>query len=334
MRQRPEQAELAAAAPQTDTAVAVASADAPTPSLAALRAIGVTAADRRLLKTVLSAGVPQAARAHPALARFVSSDRFATLDPAAQLEGVRRTVNKARPDLVSFDTGDELPSRRAVRVVGDEIVPVFNFHVRHHSKVPARKVTLRCHGYDIPVYLPVDGRFGKAGELTNHPVQQIARALALLSPRSASCLKGVVLSPVANPSDAMWGKQYGLENFRSYMTCGADGEITIYPFPDATDDIGTLAVSMMHELGHQWSLSAWGSDASTVEWKAWKAAARADGVVASDYAAINHDEDLAETSALYESTRHDPVRFQHYRNLFPNRFAILDTMVGDDVQLP
>lgn len=325
----PAVAEAAPTPPAAPTTSAT-SAAAP-PSLASLRAIGNTAVERRLVDTVLSAGVPQAERAHPALQRFVANERFATLDATAQLQRVRRTLDKARPDVVSLDTADDLPARRAVRVVGEEVVPVFNFHVRHHSKVPARKVTLRCHGYDIPVFLPVDGRFGKNGELTNHSVKQIAKALASLSPRSASCLTGVVLSPVPNPTDASWGKQYGIDDFRSYMTCGADGEITIYPQPETASD-GTLAVSMMHELGHQWSLAAWGSEPTSPEWKAWKAAAKADGVNVSNYGAINHDEDVAESSALYESTRHDPTRSAHYRNLFPNRFAILDAMLADDTQ--
>jgi hypothetical protein len=133
-----------------------------------------------------------------------------------------------------------------------------------------------------------------------------------------------------NPADAAWGKQYGIDDFRSYMKCGANGEITI--FPTDTDNVGTLAVSMMHELGHQWSLAAWG-EGNSPEWKAWKAAGKADGINVSNYATVHHDEDLAETSALYESTRHDPVRSAHYRNLFPNRFAILDTVLADDVQV-
>jgi hypothetical protein len=80
---------------------------------------------------------------------------------------------------------------------------------------------------------------------------------------------------------------------------------------------------MIHETGHTWSMSTWGSDQKKGKWLDWKKAMTADKVSVSAYAMASIGEDVAETIQAYGSTKGSP-KFDEYKSLVPHRFAILD----------
>ncbi len=80
----------------------------------------------------------------------MASAKFDALDDEARLKRVRRSVDGARPGFVSDDSAALVTMRGAAQIVDTEVVPQFNFHIRHHTKAPAQKYTLRCKGIDIP----------------------------------------------------------------------------------------------------------------------------------------------------------------------------------------
>ena len=74
--------------------------------------------------------------------------------------------------------------------------------------------------------MPHDGVF----ELpSHHTVEQIAQALAMLPPESRALVKQLNLDPKANPEDQSWAKAFHNSAFSSYMTCGAEGTVDVYP---------------------------------------------------------------------------------------------------------
>lgn len=154
--------------------------------------------------------------------------------------------------------------------------------------------------------------------------------IASLPPESRALVKTVTVNPVANPQDAYWAKAYDMPGFVSWMTCGAKGGVSIYPLNYA-EPVDESVNSLTHETGHAWSMAAWGGDDSGPKWAAWNQAISEDGpITPSQYAESSPEEDVAESTALYLNSRGTPA-FDEYRQLFPNRFAILDRQFGRGV---
>lgn len=193
------------------------------------------------------------------------------------------------------------------------------------------EVTVR--GKTIPISMPHQDppsatSNGKAfGDRTNHTVATMAKALSELQPETLAVVNTVNLSATPNPEDAFWAEQYHMPGFTSYMTCGASGDVNVYPMTDGEQPKEDIAETLMHESGHAWSKGRWGEDTSGPGWKPWRDAAAKDGIPVSGYAESSMDEDVAETMALYLASRGTP-QFDEFRQMYPARFAVLDRELG------
>jgi hypothetical protein len=158
-----------------------------------------------------------------------------------------------------------------------------------------------------------------------HTVQQAADSASYLPKPARAVITTVLLNAVVNPDDAYWAAEYGDPNFHSYMTAGAAGVVTIYPNPSAKPLPGDnyMRGTMIHETGHTWSYRTWGEDTTQGKWVEWQNAMTSDKVSVSGYANASISEDVAETVTVYVSTKGTP-QFEEYRNIVPQRFAMLD----------
>ncbi len=156
-----------------------------------------------------------------------------------------------------------------------------------------------------------------------HSVQKAAEAASYLPKNARAVIKTVLLNVVENPDDAYWAVEYNDPGFHSYMTAGASGVVTIYPDKAALPNDNYMRGTMIHETGHTWSYQTWGQDTSKGKWVEWKSAMDSDKVSVSGYAMASIAEDVAETIQIYVSTQGD-ARFDEYRAIVPNRFAMLD----------
>lgn len=169
---------------------------------------------------------------------------------------------------------------------------------------------------------PADGQFTPDTQLS---VEDVARALAAMPPEALGRVTEVRLAPTKNPEDAFWARQYGRAEFSTFMNCGADGVVTIFPQPTRAS-ASVVASTLVHETGHAWSMKDWGEKGSA-QWQAWKSAGARDGLPPSEYGALNLDEDLAETQTLFLESRGRPEHAA-YRAIYPHRFAILEQRFG------
>lgn len=160
---------------------------------------------------------------------------------------------------------------------------------------------------------------------SNYSVKQAADAVRYLPNSSRAVVERVQMNPITNPDDEYWAKEYNNPGFRSYMTAGAAGVITIYPAEDGEMLVseGHMRVSLIHETGHVWSFRTWGDSTERGKWKNWKKAGDKDNTWVSGYAKSSPAEDVAETYAAYWSTKTKP-KHETYRKAVPNRFAMLD----------
>jgi hypothetical protein len=158
-----------------------------------------------------------------------------------------------------------------------------------------------------------------------HTVEQVARALAGLPNCSRSGVRSVNVEPFHNQLDAMYSREFGRPNFRSYMTAGLTGDISIYPTQNAQPQ-STLTNTLLHESGHVLSQRRLGTSPSTdAKWKEWAEASKKDGQVPSQYARASQQENFAETFVLYHRVRKTPEEGAARRS-FPNTFKIIDEL--------
>jgi hypothetical protein len=201
----------------------------------------------------------------------------------------------------------------------------------------ALRYEVEIEGRKIPVFMPKN----PSATETYQSIDEVAKGLAALPKAVRDRVDSVKVEPGRNPSDAYWEKEYGIPNFRSYMTAGADGNINIYP-GKASQEV--LDVSMVHETGHILSKQVLGETGSATRglvdgisdffggttWNDWKEAMKNDGVAPSVYAktaaASSPDEDFCETLALYMKVKGTPREAQ-LRAIMPERFAMLDEML-------
>lgn len=183
---------------------------------------------------------------------------------------------------------------------------------------------LQIDGRSIPVYVPHDGQYHPPVQL---PIDEVAQAIAELPPESRARVKTVSVNPVPSPMDAYWAKQYNMPDFASWMTCGPEGGVDIFP-ANSQQPENAVVSSLIHETGHAWSVSGWGENDAGPRWQPWEKAIKLDGPLPpSQYAQSSPEEDVAESTALYLSTRGTPA-FNEFRAMFPHRFALLDAQFG------
>ncbi len=159
----------------------------------------------------------------------------------------------------------------------------------------------------------------------NHTIDEAIESASYLSKSARAQLEEVHLHPSRNPDDAYWATQYNTPDFRSYMTAGADGKISIYARETNIpigDSLGRSS-AVVHETGHTWSFREWGTDESKGPgWAKWKAAMDEDVVAGSKYATNSMSEDVAETIRIYTTAKGTP-RFAEYEKILGKRFEIL-----------
>jgi hypothetical protein len=158
----------------------------------------------------------------------------------------------------------------------------------------------------------------------NHSVEQTAKAASFIPKSARAAINTILLNANTNPDDPHWAVAYKTPDFHSYMTAGAAGIVTIYPDKEtaALPDDNYMRGTMVHETGHTWSYKTWGENTKKGKWLDWKAAMDKDKAAVSDYATKSIAEDVAETIQVYATTQGSD-RFDEYRSIVPNRFAIL-----------
>lgn len=164
-------------------------------------------------------------------------------------------------------------------------------------------------------------------ESQNYSVRQVADSTRYLPRVSRKDIRTIVVNPVRNPEDSYWEKTYNMYGFRSYMTAGAEGVVTIYPKDDhlTLPGVPAMRISLLHEAGHVFSHRRWGHPAvkpSHEAWARWRKAAARDGAWVSQYAQKSDSEDFAETFAVFHAT-FATSRFSEYKSKVPMRFAIV-----------
>ena len=193
-------------------------------------------------------------------------------------------------------------------------------HGFHSGEADAVRFEITIDGATTPVYLPVEAD----PALDYHGLDEIASGLASLPDQSRERIERVDANPAANPADEYWAEEYDSPGFRSYMTAGAEGVVSIYPSEHGTPSQDSLNGGLLHEVGHVIT----GQDYGFLDWARWKFAMASDGQSVSDYADNSRDEDFAETYKLYMSvigTSEEAAAREQY----PGRFEILDDLTGN-----
>lgn len=162
-------------------------------------------------------------------------------------------------------------------------------------------------------------------------VREVAEVLAETPHVSRSKIVRVDLNPRRSPDDAKWtaDPRYnpGGGDFRTYMSAGSDGIVSIYPAADAHDQL-EIASSLVHETGHTASRAAWGNphDQANKRWDPWRQAMRSDGMALSTYGKSSESEDFAESWRLYAPVVGKPGAYEA-RKLIPARCRLMDTLL-------
>lgn len=198
-------------------------------------------------------------------------------------------------------------------------VPGYEFPGRTTT---ALRTPVKVGDHTLIVLRPKDGVYTPA---TQHPVEDLLAALAKLPPQSLAELKELRLAPTRNPTDDFWATTYNQPGFQTYMNCGADGVVTVFP-QTSTPSTSIISSTLVHETGHAWSMREWGDEGSQ-QWKDWAAAGLRDGLSPSTYANASPAEDLAEAGVLYLESKGTPDHAM-YRALYPRRFELLDRHFG------
>ena len=183
--------------------------------------------------------------------------------------------------------------------------------------------------FSFPVFDPVT-KPASPKELPT--LENIAAAISRVPPPVLALIKQIDLNPVANPDDAKWAADPGYAKASggtftgSYMTCGADGVVAVYPSThDHAQSVEELSAALLHESGHAESIGQWGDSAKDKRWAPWKAAMASDPISGSKYAQASPDEDFAETWLQYQQVRGTPREYELTR-LMPARVAILKVL--------
>jgi hypothetical protein len=210
---------------------------------------------------------------------------------------------------------------KAYKINGPTEVKKYKFTSK---KVDANKYEVEIGKIKVPVYFPKTPD-ASAGEF--HTTDEVATGLATLPDVELAAVKQVNVEPARNPDDPYWAKKYKDKNFRSYMTAGSDGIISIYPSKNKTSQ-DYLQGTMIHETGHALSNKKWGEDAEKDKgWKPWRTAMKKDGFVASQYAKASVAEDFAEALQLYEQVHGKPQEYE-IEQIMPERVKLIRKLLS------
>jgi uncharacterized Zn-binding protein involved in type VI secretion len=172
-------------------------------------------------------------------------------------------------------------------------------------------------GRTIEIILP---KAGPPAERYLPLAEQIAMSLAAVPPAQLDSIKEIVVSPVRNPSDAHWEKEYGIKDFTSAAT-GGKGGVTFYPH-SAPLDQSDVDRELIHEGGHTYSGDLWDDSARK---KAWKDAIKKDVRSPSSYADSAPTEDFSESLVMYSLSKGTPCE-TYAKKLFPARYEEFDQL--------
>ncbi len=273
------------------------------------------------LKVILSeANNPISIAARDQLYGFLGESSFNGLSPEDQSVELASLLEDAAVLPRVFSSVATAPDARPYVMTGPTVEKGHQFR-----GIQADSDTYQCQvaTFTIPIYSPhapdpSQGHF--------HTADQACHALATLPDKSLSVVNAVTLNPQQNPDDAYWVTKYDNPNFRSYMTAGAAGDITIYP-SSGTPSQAQMDTSAIHETGHTWSKQQWGEDTSSKAWAPWIAAIAADKTYPSRYAKNSPGEDVSETLMVYATSQGTPL-YEEYKRMYPNRFKILESEFG------
>lgn len=196
----------------------------------------------------------------------------------------------------------------------------------HSGAADAIRYDVNIDGQTISVYL---GRNTNPGQ-HSPTIDEVAKGLASIPAANRALIQTVEVNGQQNPDDAFFAAQYGEPGFRSYMTAGAAGIVSIYP-TDAESSQHELTSSLVHETGHVLSSRAWGPDSvAGAGWANYRAAIAADGLTPSEYAKDAPTEDFSESLTLYQLVQGTPEEAE-VRAMFSHRFAIIDQLLSGGV---
>jgi hypothetical protein len=160
------------------------------------------------------------------------------------------------------------------------------------------------------------------------PAEDIAKGISALPKESRDRVQRVVIQKDGNADDAYWRSKPGYgKDHSSWMTCGADGKVSVYP-SGSTSSQHQIDSALQHEVGHAISGKAWGSDTNGKAWDEWKAAIKSDNTVASKYAKASPAEDFSETLVLYNQVHGKHPDEEELRALMPERFRLMDRVLA------
>ncbi len=216
----------------------------------------------------------------------------------------------------TFDAGRVFHSQ-----TGPVEVPNYKFESHRED---ALKFEVKISDKVTPVFLPKhpDPKFG-----VNHSIGEVGDGLAATPKAVRKLVVKVNVEPRRNTQDPFFEKKYQQKGFRSYMTAGAAGVVSIYPQVAAQEQT-ELDGALIHETGHILSNQKFGDKTSDPRWNPWKTAMQKDTLVASGYARSDPQEDFAEALKLYEVMKLRPEFGQaEYRALMPERFKIIDDLL-------
>jgi hypothetical protein len=154
--------------------------------------------------------------------------------------------------------------------------------------------------------------------------QEVANALSRLPPDQLEAIESVTLNPTRNPCDGYWSDTYKMPDFHSSACAGPTGDVIVFP-SQWNEEL--LSRVLGHELGHVLDPALREEPGQDAAKKEWDEAKVADGTFCSMYARVSSREDTAEISNLYWATLNTPAH-DELRDIFPNRFAILDRRMG------
>jgi hypothetical protein len=192
------------------------------------------------------------------------------------------------------------------------------------KKADAQKYEVEVGKKKVPVYRPKtpDATVGAF-----HTVDEVAIGLATLPEVEFGAVTKVNIEPDVNPKDAEWAIEYNTANFRSYMTAGVAGVVTIYPTKSKMTQ-SYLQGTMIHETGHSLSLKKWGQDAKKdAGWQPWRDAMKKDGILPSGYAKNSPSEDFAEALQLLEQVHGKPQEAE-IEGIMPERVKLIRKLLS------
>lgn len=257
-----------------------------------------------------------------ALGITLTEPGFSKLTPKEQAAKLAESLNK--PPAVPFLAADMVNRKPSTALVDvSEPIDVKNFEFDGYT-ADAQRWTVTIEGQTIPVTSAVDG-----DPSIRFSISEVVEALSRLPPLARESVKEVIVNSRQSSHNAFYEKTHGA-GFQAFASCGADGVVNLFP-SHHRPTIDVLTSSLVHESAHARSFQAWGHDEhDSPAWARWKEAGAKDVLLPSTYGARDLHEDAAETMVYYVESKGSPSH-EMYRQMFPNRFALLDELYAAPV---